>query len=257
MTDTSQQTGIFKCPKCHYPQNPDKGECAKCGVLFAKYYASVRSRSKNGEDGNAPSSPQNDDASFSLNTLFFYTKPHIDILSFSGRLIVYGVMILWGGYFMLSPLEDNAAGNSILHLVNLPFHEAGHVFFRPFGAFVTSLGGTLGQLLMPLICLSVLLLSTRDTFGASATLWWFGQNFFDIAPYMNDAISLTMPLVGGNFGHSSPYGFHDWEYLLTESGLLQHAHFLAKMCMTMGAIVVILASFWGAILLLKQYKNLS
>jgi len=256
MASTSKHSEIFKCPKCNYPQNADKGECVKCGVVFAKYYAFVRSRSNNGEEGSVAPIHTNEDVSFSFANLFFYTKPQIDIFSFSGRVVVYVVIILWGGYFMLSSLEDNAAGNSILHLVNLPFHEAGHIFFRPFGAFVTSLGGTLGQLLMPLICLSVLLLSTRDTFGASVTLWWFGQNFFDIAPYVNDAVSLTMPLVGGNFGYSSPYGFHDWEYLLTESGLLPHANFLAKMCMLAGSIVLILAFFWGAILLLKQYKNL-
>ena len=111
---------------------------------------------------------------------------------------------------MISPIDKNYANESYMHLVNLPFHEAGHIFFRPFGSFMTSLGGTIGQLLMPLICLSVLLVKTRDTFGAAVTLWWFGQNFFDIAPYINDARSLSLPLVGGNFGHSSPYGFHDW-----------------------------------------------
>ena len=142
-----------------------------------------------------------------------------------------------------------------MHLVNLPFHEVGHIIFRPFGAFMTSLGGTLGQCLMPLICLSVLLLKTRDCFGAAMALWWFGQNLFDIAPYINDARSLSLPLVGGNFGYSSPYGFHDWEYLLTEMGLLRYDHLFAKSCIVVGTIVFTVSYLWGGIILYKQWKS--
>jgi len=36
-----------------------------------------------------------------------------------------------------------------MHLVNLPFHEAGHIIFKAFGRFIIFLGGCLGQLLMP------------------------------------------------------------------------------------------------------------
>jgi hypothetical protein len=157
---------------------------------------------------------------------------------------------------MTSPIESNYAGTSFMHLVNLPFHEAGHIFFRPFGEFVTSLGGTLGQLVMPLICGAVLLVKTRDPFGSAVTLWWFGQNFFDIAPYVNDARSLSLPLVGGNFGHSSPYGFHDWEYLLTESGLLAYDHLIARLCLIAGTVIFLVSFAWAGILLFKQLKSL-
>ena len=130
---------------------------------------------------------------------------------------------------MSASIESNVAGNSFIHLVNLPFHEAGHVVFKPFGAFIASLGGTFGQLLMPLICMCVLLVKTHDPFGASVALWWSGENFLDIAQYMNDARAGQLPLLGGNYGYSAPYGFHDWQYLLTESGLLQFTMFLQKL----------------------------
>ena len=109
---------------------------------------------------------------------------------------------------------------------------------------------------MPLVCFTVLLIRTRDTFGASVAMWWFGQNFFDIAPYINDARSLSLPLLGGNTGHSSPYGFHDWEYLLTESGLLRYDHFIAKSCLAAGTAIFLVSFVWGGILLYKQYKDL-
>jgi hypothetical protein len=91
-----------------------------------------------------------------------------------------------------------------LHLVNLPFHEAGHINFRTFAAFITLLGGTLGQLLMPSICMGVLLFNTRYPFGGPVALWWEGESFLDIAPYMFDARAGQLPLLGGDFGHSAP-----------------------------------------------------
>ena len=151
-------------------------------------------------------------------------------------------------------MDSNYSGRSFLHLVNLPFHEAGHVFFGFFGQFIRSLGGSLGQILMPLICLFTLLIKTRDTFGAAVCLWWVGENFIDIAPYVNDANKLTMMLLGGNTGSSAPYGFHDWEYILTETGLIRYTDVLANGTFVLGATIMMLSYFWGGFLLIKQYK---
>ena len=158
---------------------------------------------------------------------------------------------------MSGTIESNTAGNSFLHLANLPFHEAGHILFRPFGAFITSLGGTLGQLLMPLICMVVLLFKTCDPFGASVALWWLGENFLDIAPYINDARAGQLPLLGGNFGYSAPYGFHDWQYLLTESGLLHYDHVLANVAFATGSVIMLLALLWGGLWLVKGISCLA
>jgi hypothetical protein len=110
-------------------------------------------------------------------------------------------------------------------------------------------------LLIPLVCMVTLLLKNRDNFGAAVCLWWFGENFLDIAPYINDARAGEMPLVGGNFGHSSPYGFHDWEYLLTESGLLRYDHALAKAPHLIGAVLMVGAICWVGGLLYRQYRQ--
>ncbi len=178
-----------------------------------------------------------------LKELFLPPAENDSSLALIGRGLVLFFLVFLSIRLLAHPIAD---GGCFIHMINLPFHEAGHVLFRPFGQFITSLGGTLGQLLMPLICFAVLLLQTRDGFGASVCLWWFGENFLDIAPYIDDARSGTLPLVGGNFGHSSPYGFHDWEYLLTESGLLHYDHLLAKLSVACGALFMGLALFWAA-----------
>jgi hypothetical protein len=63
-----------------------------------------------------------------------------------------------------------------------------------------------------------------------------------------------LPLIGGNFGHSSPYGFHDWQYLLTETGLLKYDHFLAGAAVAFGTGLMLVAFVWGGYLLFQQFK---
>ena len=78
----------------------------------------------------------------------------------------------------------------------------------------------------------------------------------DLAPYINDARSLTLPLLGGNTGRTSPYGFHDWEFILKELGMAKYDHILAQMADRLGVLSMICALMWGAYLLYKQYKNM-
>ncbi len=239
------------CPKCQYQQDDRNQECLRCGIIFAKYYQRQQQQS-----AASPGEIVTDDCSQnSIWHLLFFTPPHVNYISLSGRVLLYIVLIILGMKFIFASIESNYAGHSFMHLINLPFHEAGHLLFRPFGSFVTSLGGSLGQLLMPLICFGVLLLQTRDTFGASVALWWFGQNFFDLAPYINDARAGVLPLLGGNVGHSAPYGFHDWEYLLTESGLLAYDHVIAQMSVVVGTGIMLISLLWGGVLLFRQYKE--
>lgn len=173
---------------------------------------------------------------------------------FAGRCSLFLLLAGWGWRFMTASIDSNYAGESVLHLVNLPFHEAGHVFFSPFGRFMMVLGGTLGQLLMPLICAGTLLLKTRDAFAASVALWWTAENFMDIAPYINDARALELILLGGVTGQEVEG--HDWEYLLGSLGWLRYDHALAHLAQWVGITLMITALFWGGTLLLRQYRIL-
>ena len=105
-------------------------------------------------------------------------------------------------------------------LINLPFHEAGHIFFSPFGRFLHVLGGSLLQVIIPAVCL-VAFLIRREPFSASIGLWWVGQSFIDMAPYINDARAGQLMLIGGVTGQEAP-DFHDWNVLLSMTGLLNY-----------------------------------
>lgn len=244
------------CPKCGHPQADDNAICPACGIVFEKYYK------YHARPGEADQLPQvevivaDEPASLGRRLLALAThqEPVENPLLIGGRALVWAGLVYWSFSLIGSSIASNAVGESFLHLVNLPFHEAGHVIFRLFGNFIGSLGGTLGQLLMPLIAGATLLLKTRDPFGAAVCLWWFGENFLDIAPYINDARAGQLPLLGGNFGHSAPYGFHDWEYLLTETGLIHWDHGLARASFALGSLLMLLALAWAGWLLLRQWR---
>ena len=244
----------MNCPKCQQGLNGQNEACPHCGIIFKKYYKYHPFQAESNLQPRIDSQYKDNETLPLTVFLLHQDAQQYTLENFVGRAILLGGLIIWSWLLMSASIESDAAGSSFLHKVNLPFHEAGHVIFRPFGAFVHSLGGTLGQLLMPSICMGTLLLKTRDPFGASVALWWFGENFLDIAPYMNDARAGQLPLLGGNFGHSAPYGFHDWQFLLTESGLIQYDHILAKATFFMGSVIILFALLWGGLLLVKQHN---
>ena len=227
------------CPKCGHENSPDRADCSRCGVIFAR----IRPVQAPAERSAASAGSVETEAD---------TASDRNLWVWAAALLI---MTVWGSRLIFVSIDSNTAGESLLHLVNLPFHEAGHVFMRPFGQFMTTLGGTLAQLLVPLICLAVLLFKSRDALGAVVCGWWFGENLLDIAPYIADARAGELPLVGGNFGASSPYGFHDWEYLLTETGLLRYDHALARIAHVLGALLMLLAVVWGGWLFYKQSRR--
>ena len=125
---------------------------------------------------------------------------------------------------------------SFLHLVDLPFHEAGHVVFAPLGGFMTVLGGSLLQLIIPIVC-AVALARRDDWFGMAVCLWWAGENLIDLAPYIADARALQLPLLGGGTG--AEVTGHDWEAILQTLGWLHLDRTLGMAAHVAGSVVMV------------------
>ncbi len=166
--------------------------------------------------------------------------------------------LLYGGWqfinmdFINNPM---AIGSSYMHRVNLIFHEAGHVIFMPLGWFMTKLGGTLGQLLMPVVVMLTFLIKNKNNFGASVGLWWLGQSFMDCAPYIDDALDQKLVLLGGFTGADRP-GSHDWTNILSEFDKIDKHREIANTFDTIGATLIFIALIWSGFLLYKQFKNI-
>jgi hypothetical protein len=245
----------MKCPKCDFVQSDQNTKCLKCGIIFEKYQNPQSLTLRKGAVTAKEEGIAIEDGTFSQKFVFF-VEPEVNPFYFGGRIIVVLIILIWGWKFILTPMATNYAGNSVLHLVNLPFHEAGHIFFRLFGRWMTPLGGTLGQLLIPIICLLTFLIKYKNPFGASVALWWLGENFMDIAPYINDARNQELMLLGGITGREADYGYHDWEFILTEIGLLRYDHTLAHIAYSLGIVLMLISLVWAGYLLFKQYRNL-
>ena len=133
-----------------------------------------------------------------------------------------------------------------LDFVNLAFHEAGHLLFRPFGMTIHYLGGTLGQLLVPGLLAGYFLVKEEKPFAAALCLWWLGQNFINISIYMADARDLALPLVGG--------GDHDWNELFFRFGLLGEGSVraVARTTHLAGVAFMLLGLIWSGQFLLPD-----
>jgi hypothetical protein len=244
----------MKCPNCDFVQKDENTECLKCGIIFEKFYShlgpTLREEAVAAEDKGIAT----ENRTF-FQRFVFFVEPKVNPFYLGGRVMIALIIFIWGWKFILTPMATNYTGNSFLHFVNLPFHEAGHLFFRLFGRWMMSLGGTLGQLLIPTICLFFFLLKYRNPFGASVSLWWLAENFMDIAPYMNDARNQQLMLLGGITGREADYGYHDWEYILNEIGLLRFDHTLARLAYGVGILLMLISFAWAGYILFKQYRN--
>ena len=248
---------ISECPKCHYHRQPTDAHlnaaiCPACGIAYEKWLARQAASTENQTNSFASNAELvEEEPRQTFREFIFYVPENIDTASFWVRAITLGCFALWGFYFISGGLDWEKIGSSFLHNANLAFHEFGHVFFSPFGRFMTILGGSLFQILMPLGLMGVFMIKQRDNFAASIMLWWCGQNFIDVSPYIDDAIYRGLPLVGGG-GEES----HDWGNLLTMMNALDSTHKISHASFYIGCALIIIALAWGFYILRLQKKNL-
>ena len=171
------------------------------------------------------------------------------VLARIGRIALIAVLVILTIRFALSPLGRAAVG-SFLHLPNLVFHEAGHVVFLPFGRFMNVLGGSLLQLVVPVVCAAAFLHQHGNRFACAVSVWWTGESLVDLAPYIADARALQLPLIGGRTG--AEVEGHDWEYLLTRLGLMSWDVALGRFAHFTGIVVMIAALAWAAALVVQR-----
>ena len=155
-----------------------------------------------------------------------------------------GALVLVLGFWTIR-LGSGAQTGCFLDLVNLAFHEAGHLALTPFGETMHFLGGTLGQLAVPALLLGYFLIRMRQPFAAAVCAWWAGENLINIAVYMSDARDLALPLVGG--------GDHDWNTLFYQFGLLgqESVAFVSTTTRRLGVVTMLAGLGWACYFLLS------
>ena len=165
--------------------------------------------------------------------------------SFWFRLICFVAMVILSVPIFF--IEDQAWVVQFLQSINLLVHEAGHEVFRIFGNhLILSFGGSFFQCFMPLVFCFALWIKPRDLFGASIGLWWSFENMMDVVPYVADALPMKLLLINGVTGAESPYGFHDWNYILTELGYIIYYEEIARTLAIIGKVGIAVSILWAA-----------
>ena len=148
------------------------------------------------------------------------------------HLIAFSIAVVAIGVLAVSP---PLGWVPLLDGANLLFHEAGHPLFGLFGEAMGLYGGTLGQLVFPLV-VAIEFWRRRQTMSFAAACLWFFENFFNIARYAADARAQVIPLVGS--------GDHDWWHIFTRWGVLEHDLAIGSGIAAMGVLGIVATWAW-------------
>jgi hypothetical protein len=120
-----------------------------------------------------------------------------------------------------------------LDAANLLFHEGGHLIFLPFGQFAHMIGGSLLQILLPIIFLTYFMLR-KELFSVTVMLFWLADNLINVSIYMKDAKLMQLPLlIEGTI--------HDWNWIFNQLGLLDYATVIGGLFFYSGALIAIIS----------------
>lgn len=250
-------TPYAACPKCrHSPLPRDQAlpaACPACGLILAKYGAPppapVPAEGVEAEEGGTRLEQ--------LGALLFHVPGSVSKTTWQGRRAALVVFAIWTAWIWIDmDIRKGDAGSTILHMILLPFHEAGHyAIFRWFGDFIMTLGGTLGQHLMPIVMGAALLVKHRDPFGAALLFWLLGFSTIDMAVYMYDAFDPKLMLLGGATGQESDG--HDWQNTFGDLGLLRRSRGIGLFFGVAGMAMMLAALLWAARVLKMQKERIT
>ena len=241
-----------KCPKCGHVRSPGETGtpecCPACGLYFDKWAQ---------RDSFVPPSRQRAEEEepawrTELRERLTAVPDQGGAGQLYGRTALLLLFLVWGARLALMDYRDGEMGSSFMHAILLPIHEAGHVLFIPFGEFMTILGGSLFQLLLPLIAAGTVWWQNRDPFGAALGVWWYGVSLMDLAAYIYDAKNPQLTLLGGHTGDDGP---HDWIYLLGVFGKVQHSQTYGAVVHGLGVLVMLAGLAWAARVLWRMREK--
>jgi len=126
----------------------------------------------------------------------------------------------------------------LLDGVNLVIHEAGHLFFRPFGEYLMIAGGSLLQVIMPALFVFYFFWN-KKVYSAALVMLWVGESILNVSVYAGDSLKLQLPLLGGQDS------VHDWNYLLTRAGLLASTSKIERLIRLCGTLVILIGLYFA------------
>lgn len=241
-----------QCPKCGHAASPVgamlEDQCPACGLLFRKFLAAR---------GAAALPQDRDDGAESgalawLAGLLETPAEGRDVRAVAGAAL--WLLAAWYAWqFLRFDISDpESMPLPLLYAAIVPFHEVGHMLFRPFGEFLHNAGGSLMQFLMPLGFGVYFVHWRHDNLAGWLMLWWEGTQWVYLAPYCYDAKKPAITLLTGRTGDT---GAHDYIDMLGDLGLLNHAHEVAALMKYFGVLLMLAALVWAGLLLARIWRD--
>ncbi|MGH9772577.1 MAG: hypothetical protein ACRD4Q_12925 [Candidatus Acidiferrales bacterium] len=146
--------------------------------------------------------------------------PFLEVLEEDWQPVPRAVLLIAFAFYALFLLQAMRGTGlaSWMDLVFVPIHEGGHLLFRFFGEFLNIAGGTILQLVVPLM-LAAYFLFHRQLQGTAFCTFFFFEQLLPISTYMADARAQQLPLLTVG---DADYVIHDWNYLFGRFGVLGH-----------------------------------
>lgn len=135
-----------------------------------------------------------------------------------------------------------------IHLILLYIHEAGHLFFGIFGRTIGILGGSLNQIIAPIVWFIV---AKREGSALSnVALFFTGVSIVDVSIYVKDAELLLLPLIGG-----LSKAHHDWRNLLNGWGIIDWSFLIGEIMFWSGMILSAAGLYMGIKNAIEDYRG--
>jgi hypothetical protein len=243
------------CPKCgHAPLPADQSlpaACPACGIVLAKF-AAVPAHAPQADSGD-----ETPEGSFLARWLLHVPAEVSKTNWYARGAILVAVTLYTFSFFRETDVKYGDLGGHLLWLLITPWHEAGHVVFRPFGQFMTIAGGTIMQHLFPIVLGLALLVKGRNPFGAALCFWLLGYSVIYTGWYMHDAGDPQGMMLSGK--SSAEDDGHDFVNLFAYFGAwwFDHATRVGVFVARIGQAMMVAGLAWGAYMLWLQKSQFS
>lgn len=118
----------------------------------------------------------------------------------------------------------------LLSLVDLGFHELGHLVTYPFSDRITAVMGSVAQVGVPFGLAVYFQWIRNDRIATSVCLTWAATAARDVSVYIRDAPHQQLELIGGE---------HDWAFLLADN--LHRSESLGRNVQAFGVLLLLTA----------------
>lgn len=164
--------------------------------------------------------------------------------------MIHGPLVLYCVYVAIRQLVEPTS-QTIFLWFSIGIHQWGHWMFQLGGDLLAISGGTILQILFPMVLLGIAIYR-KKYFSFAYYLSWFGTCLLSVGTYMTDArFQGLATLISGD----GPKEVHDWQFLAGKMGFLMSSSYIGTAIQITAHSITLLGLAAGGWLLWKTYSK--